>query len=66
MMIERRREYTSATTPVGTSNKKMASSMVVPTKTSCSGDRPATVASYSEVTTKAIEKRAEIPTSMSR
>ncbi len=34
MMIERRRLYVSATTPVGTSNRKIAISLTVPSRTS--------------------------------
>ncbi len=41
--IESRRLTVSATTPVGTSNTKMASSMAVPQRTSCSGLMPTSV-----------------------
>jgi hypothetical protein len=39
-MIESLREYRSATMPVGTSNRKYASSSAVPARTSWSGDMP--------------------------
>ena len=41
--IERRREYVSATTPVGTSKTKIETSMNVPTSTSWSGLIPTSV-----------------------
>jgi len=40
MTIERRRLYASATTPVGTSKRNTASSMIVPTSTSSNGFMP--------------------------
>ena len=66
MMIESRREYTSATTPVGISNTKAESSSIVPTSTSCTGVNPATVASYNDIVTNIIEKKAEEVNSMNR
>ena len=38
-MSDKRRLYVSATTPVGTSNRKTAASIAVPISTSCSGER---------------------------
>ncbi len=40
MITESRRLYTSATTPVGTSNRKADTSSVVPTSTSCKALNP--------------------------
>jgi hypothetical protein len=66
MMIESRREYTSATMPVGISNTNAEISNVVPTSTSCTGVSPATVASYNDMVTNIIEKKAEAVNSMNR
>src|SRR5215213_3818599 len=66
MTMDRRREYTSATMPVGTSNTNAEISSAVPTRISCTGVSPATVASYNEVTTNIIAKKAEALNSMNK
>jgi hypothetical protein len=65
-MMDTLREYTSATMPVGTSNTNADSSSTVPTRMSCTGVNPATVASYSDVTTNIIEKNADALNSINR
>ena len=66
MMMDRRREYESATTPVGISKTNAETSSVVPTSTSCNGVSPAIVASYSDMVTNIIEKKAEAVNSINR
>ena len=52
-MIEARRLYVSATTPVGISNVKTAASITVPISTSCSGDMCRSRTRYTAVNTNA-------------
>ncbi len=66
MMIDRRRLYTSASTPVGTSNSKQDASSAVPTSTSCSGDRPASVTAKTPVTTNTVLKNRAWQNAMAR
>jgi hypothetical protein len=65
-MMDSLREYTSATIPVGTSNRNADTSSVVPTRISWTGVKPAMVASYSEVVTNIIAKNIEALNSMKR
>jgi hypothetical protein len=44
----------------------MESSTAVPTRTNCSGVSPATVASYSDIETNIIAKKAEAVNSINR
>jgi hypothetical protein len=64
MMIDSRRLYVSATTPVGTSNRKTATSITVPTSTSSSGFMPTSRTKYTPLTVKATANASEIHSSL--
>jgi len=59
MSTERRRLYRSATTPVGTSNRKHEVSKTVPTSTSWKGPSPTTSKWYTIESTVAMESSRE-------